>query len=134
MDLARTYITIAGVLGIATGILGFADNPFIGEDAIFATDTLHDAVHIVTGLVALGIGLLTTGDRLARGIIWFGAGYVVLFVVLLISPTLFGLMAVRVNWADHLLHAGLGLVTIAIGRARLVHGEGIDATPAAAGR
>jgi hypothetical protein len=85
------------------------------ERAIFASDALHNVVHFATGLVALGIGLGMTEKRLARGITWFGILYLVLFVLLLASPTSFGLMEVEVNSADHVLHAALGAVTLAVG-------------------
>jgi Domain of unknown function (DUF4383) len=130
MDLPKAYITIAGVLGVVTGLVGFIDNPFIGDpahDAIFATDALHNLVHIATGLLALWIGLGMRGQRRARGITWFGVLYLVLFVVLLISPRLFGLFQVEVNNADHFLHATLGIATLAVGLAAVRAGAGTHA-------
>jgi hypothetical protein len=120
--LARLYITAAGILGIGTGILGFMDNPFIGDPAngsIFATDALHNMIHVATGLLALWIGVGRKRTRMSLGIALFGVLYLVLFAVLLITPTLFGLMEVSVNSPDHVLHAGLGLATLAVGLASL---------------
>jgi hypothetical protein len=122
MDLPKAYITIAGVLGLVTGLVGFTDNPFVGDpahDAIFATDSLHNLVHISTGLLALWIGLGMTGQRQARGITRFGTLYILLFVVFLISPRLFGLLQVDVNNADHVLHAALGVATLVVGMAAI---------------
>jgi hypothetical protein len=122
MDWAKAYITIAGVLGVMTGLLGFTGNPFVGDpvhDPVFTTDALHNMIHIGTGLLALWIGFGMSGERQARGIAWFGVLYFVLFAVLLISPNLFGLLQVDVNNADHLLHAALGVGTLVVGLAAL---------------
>jgi hypothetical protein len=117
---AKAYIITAGVLGVGTGLLGFLGNPFVAEpvhDPIFATDATHNLIHIATGVLALWIGLRTTGERQARGITSFGILYLVLFVTLLISPDLFGVLRVDVNNADHVLHAALGLATLVVGLA-----------------
>ena len=112
---AKTYITVIGVVLVVSGLLAFIDNPLFGPDAVFATDALHNIVHIVTGGLALAIGFGRSGEALARGVIGFGWLYLVLFVVLLVSPTLFGLLTVEVNLADHVLHAGLGVLSLLVG-------------------
>jgi hypothetical protein len=76
-------------------------------------------IHVATGLLALWIGVGTKRTRMSLGIALFGVLYIVLFAVLLITPTLFGLMEVSVNSPDHVLHAGLGLATLAVGLASL---------------
>jgi Domain of unknown function (DUF4383) len=118
MNWGKAYITAAGVIGVATGLLGFVDNPFVGDpvnDAVFATDGVHNVIHVATGVLALYIGLATAGATQARGIIGFGLLYLVLAVVLMATPTMFGVMGVDVNTADDVLHVGLGLVTTAVG-------------------
>jgi hypothetical protein len=120
MDWAKVYITTAGVFGVGTGVLGFIGNPFVAEpvhDPIFATDAVHNLIHIATGILALWIGLGTTGERQARGIISFGILYLVLFATLVVSPDLFGVLRVDVNNADHVLHAALGVATLCVGLA-----------------
>jgi hypothetical protein len=135
MDWGKTYITVAGVIGVVTGLLGFVDNAFVGDpanDAIFATDAVHNMIHIATGVLALYIGLAMSGASQARGIIGFGILYLVLAVMLIASPSMFGVMDVDVNTADDLLHVGLGLVTSAVGfaayraRTRLGHEAALD--------
>jgi hypothetical protein len=118
MDWGRVYITAAGVIGLATGLLGFADGPLLGDPAdgaIFATDAVHNLIHASTGVLALYIGLALSGTRQAAGIIGFGILYLLLAVVLMASPTMFGVMQVEVNTADDVLHVALGLVTSAVG-------------------
>jgi Domain of unknown function (DUF4383) len=135
MNWGKAYITAAGVIGVATGLLGFVDNAFVGapaNDAIFATDAVHNVIHIATGVLALYIGLATAGATQAGGVIGFGLLYLVLAVVLMATPSMFGLMDVDVNPADDLLHVGLGLVTSAVGFAayraqtRLGHEAALD--------
>jgi Domain of unknown function (DUF4383) len=135
MDWGRVYITAAGVIGVTTGLLGFVDGPFLGDPAdgaIFATDGVHNLIHAGTGVLALYIGLAMSGARQAAGIIGFGILYLVLAIVLMASPTMFGLMQVKVNAADDVLHVSLGLVTFAVGLAayraqtRLGHDGALD--------
>lgn len=118
MNWGKAYITAAGVIGVATGLLGFFDNAFVGDpadDAIFATDGLHNVIHIGTGVLALYVGLALRGTQQALGIIGFGLLYLVLAVVLMASPSMFGLMQVEVNTADDVLHVALGLMTSVVG-------------------
>ena len=59
---------VVGVALLAAGLLGFVDNPIVSqrEDALFHVDTLHNVIHIVTGLIALFIGASLRGRNLAR--------------------------------------------------------------------
>lgn len=112
---ARGYAGLIGVVLVAVGLLGFTDNPIVGgASALFHTGTNHNLVHVATGLLALFVAFGLRGSTLANGVIAFGVLYAAVFVVLLVSPTLFGLLD-EVNVADHVLHAGLGLVSIAVG-------------------
>jgi hypothetical protein len=138
MNWGRIYIIGAGVIGVATGLLGFGDGPLLGDPAdgaIFATDAVHNVIHAGTGVLALYIGLALSGTRQAKSIIGFGLLYLVLAVVLMASPSMFGLMKVEVNTADDVLHSSLGLVTCAIGLAayraqtRLGHEGALNRAP-----
>src|SRR5919109_1529542 len=126
MNWGKTYITLAGVIGVVTGLLGFVDNAFVGDpanDAIFATDAVHNVIHVGTGVLGPYIGLALRGAAEARGIIGFGILYLALAVVLMASPSMFGLMDVDVNTADDVLHVG-----VAVYRAQtpLGHEEAFD--------
>jgi hypothetical protein len=116
-DLAKMWMTVAGIALLAAGLLGFIDNPLVGKasNALFATDNVHNIVHIATGLLALYIALGLRGDARANGTIGFGVLYVVIFLACVVSPKLFGLFSVPVNTADHGLHAGLAIVSLAVG-------------------
>ena len=100
------------MLGFVTG------NPIASADpnALLRVNAAHNAVHIVTGLIALGIGFGLRGETLANATIGFGVLYALVFVLLVIDPTMFGLFAdAPANGADHVLHLAIAVVSIAVG-------------------
>lgn len=118
-NMAKTFATIIGVVLVAVGILGFIPNPIVGEQegALFATNAIHNIVHLLTGAAALGIAFGIRGrEQQANALIAFGVVYALVLVLTLVDPTLFGLFAdAPVNAADHALHAALAIGSIAIG-------------------
>lgn len=116
-SLAMGWITLSGIILVAVGLLGFISNPLVGSasGALVATDGVHNVVHIVTGLLALYIGFGLRGENQVNGVIGFGVLYVVIFVACLVSPNLFGIFSIPVNGVDHLIHAALALVSLAVG-------------------
>lgn len=113
---ARGWMILAGVVLIAVGLLGFVSNPLVGPgDALIPTGTVHNLVHIVTGLLALYIAFGLRDIDQASGVIGFGLLYLVIFVVVLLSPTLFGLFDFAANVYLHVIHATLAVVSLALG-------------------
>jgi hypothetical protein len=118
MSYAKPYAALIGIVLVAVGLLGFVSNPIVGEgNAIFVTGTVHNIVHLATGLLALFVAFGLRGEQQAMGVIGIGVLYLVIFVLLVISPTLFGILgsAYPVNLADHGLHLGLAVVSLAVG-------------------
>jgi hypothetical protein len=116
--IAQSYAAVVGILLVAVGLLGFISNPVVSSasGALFATNAVHNLVHIATGLIALYIAVALTGAAQANGVIGFGALYAAIFVVVLLSPTLFGLFGdAQANTADHVLHAALAVSALAVG-------------------
>ena len=115
-SLAMGWIAIAGISLVGAGLLGFVSNPIVGRaDAIFVTGTVHNVVHLVTGLLALYIAFALKGEMQANAVIGFGILYAIVFVALIVSSNLFGLFEYQVNVGDHLLHAGVAVISIAVG-------------------
>ena len=116
-NLVQSWMALAGVVLVAVGLIGFIDNPLVGDapNALLATDTLHNIVHLSTGLVALYIAFGLRGVNQINGAIGFGVLYVVIFLAVLVSPTLFGLFQVPANAVLHVIHAALALVSLAVG-------------------
>jgi hypothetical protein len=112
--LARSWLVLAGAILVVVGILGFIPNALVGPSGLVATDNLHNIVHLVTGVLAVALAYGMAAD-IGMAAILFGALYVVIFVACLVSPNLFGLFSVPVNGIDHLIHAGLAIVSLALG-------------------
>ena len=114
--LARAWIILAGAVLVLVGALGFIPNPLVGQDsALIPTGSVHNIVHLGTGILALYIGLGLKGSTLVNGVIGFGVLYAVIFVVVLLSPTLFGLFSVAANVFLHVIHAALAAVSLTVG-------------------
>jgi hypothetical protein len=71
-------------------------------------------VHIATGVLALALAY-GMRENIGTATIAFGALYLVVFVVTIISPTLFGIFTVPVNAIDHVIHIGLAVVSLGLG-------------------
>ncbi len=117
---AKNLALLFGVVFLAVGILGFMDNPIIGEsaDAIFHADTFHNGVHIGSGVLFILIAVAAT--RVAPTfMILFGIIYLLIGILGLIDIGTGGMGKVlgvlHVNGADNLLHVGLGLVILIAG-------------------
>jgi len=116
--LLRTWMMVAGVALLGAGLLGFIDNPIASnnENALFRVNALHNVIHIVSGLLALGIAFGLRGRDQANAAIGFGVLYGAVAVLGIVDPNLFGLMAdAPINAADHALHIGLAVISIALG-------------------
>jgi hypothetical protein len=111
------WATLAGIVLIAAGLLGFLNTQIIGsaENALVRTDNVHNIVHIVTGLIALYIAFGLRGEQQVNGLIGFGILYAIIFIAVLVSPNLFGIFSVPSNAAVHVIHAALAVVSLAIG-------------------
>ena len=84
------------------------------EGALIPTDALHNIVHLGTGALALAIAFGTSGKQQVDAVLGFGILYVVIFVAVLVSPTLFGLFSVPANVVIHVIHAAVAAVSIGV--------------------
>jgi hypothetical protein len=109
-------MAIVGVVLVATGLIGFIQNPLAySTDAILIVDNVHNIVHLGTGALALFIAFGLRGEQQLNATLGFGALYVAIFVLNLISPNLFGLFSVPANNAIHVVHGAVAVVTLAVG-------------------
>lgn len=118
MSYAKPYAALIGIVLVAVGALGFISNPLVGEgNAIFVTGTVHNIIHLATGLLALYVAFGLRGEQQANGVIGIGVLYLAIFAALVVSPTLFGILGAGypVSVADHGLHLGLAVVSLAVG-------------------
>ena len=111
------WAALAGIVLVAAGLLGFLNTSIAGDGAgaILQVDSIHNVVHLVTGLVALYIAFGLRGDQQVNAVIGFGILYVIIFVAVLLSPTLFGIFKVSANAPIHVIHAAVAVVSLAVG-------------------
>ena len=116
-NIAQGWMALVGLVLLAAGLVGFLNTPLAGSsaNALLATDTVHNVVHLLTGLLALGIAFGLKGETQVNAVIGFGVLYSVIFVAVLVSPTLFGLFSVAANAPIHVIHAAVALVSLAVG-------------------
>ncbi len=115
-NMVKAWATVAGIVLIATGLLGFLSTPLVGSapGALVPTDSLHNIVHLGTGALALLIAFGLRGSQQVDAMLGFGILYVIIFVAVLVSPTLFGLFSVPANGVIHLIHAAVAVVSLGV--------------------
>lgn len=112
---AKSAALLFGVVFIAVGLLGFADNPIVGdaENVIFHADTTHNIVHIVSGvlfvLVAMAAPAAASGFMIVFGLVYLLLG--ILGLTSIGSEGMTQLLGfLHVNGNDNYLHLVLGIV------------------------
>jgi hypothetical protein len=111
------WSTLAGLVLLVAGGLGFLNTSIVGsaDNALLRTDNVHNIVHIVTGLLALFIAFGLRGEQQVTALIGFGVLYVIIFIAVLASPTLFGIFSVPANAPIHVVHAAVAVVSLGVG-------------------
>jgi hypothetical protein len=116
-----------GVVFLLVGILGFVPGittnygalKFAGHDSnaqllgLFDVSILHNIVHMLFGVG--GLALAKTWDGARSYLVYGGVIYLALFVYGVIFHGSSSANFVPVNWADNVLHLGLGLGMIGLG-------------------
>jgi len=116
---AKTAAVIIGLIFVAVGLLGFVDNPIIGDSdkAMFHADTVHNGVHIASGVLFLLIALAAPASA-GMALKIFGIIYLAIGIVGLVQ---YGkgmgkvLGSLHVNGNDNYLHIALGIVIFLAG-------------------
>lgn len=118
LELARWYSALLGTLLVAIGLAGFIENPIVGRpsnDPVFYAGAALNVIHVASGALALFVAFGVLGPGLIRGLIGFGLAYALLVVLTVASPRLLGLLDVPVNLGCNVLHAGVSVMSIAVG-------------------
>ena len=118
---------LAGVVFLLVGILGFipgitthySDLKFAGHNSdakllgLFNVSILHNIVHLLFGVA--GVALAKTWEGAKTYLLYGGLIYLALFVYGVIWHSNTSANFVPVNWADNILHLGLGIGMIGLG-------------------
>ena len=101
---------IAGAVFIIIGILGFFNNPILG---LFQVDTLHNLVHLVSGILAFVFA--SQGESQSRRFaLILGIVYALVTILGFIGGgKILGLIVS--NGADNVLHLVLAIVFLIVG-------------------
>jgi hypothetical protein len=114
-NIAKLYAQVLGIVLTAVGILGFVDALAPGGNllGIFAINSAHNVVHLLSGIVGLAAGFLGSGQyaRWYAGV--FGAVYGLVTVVGFIQATTV-LGIIPVNLPDNLLHTAIAIVSLGV--------------------
>jgi hypothetical protein len=114
---AKSAAILIGLIFIVVGILGFVENPIIGDspDAIFHADSFHNYVHIGSGILfllfAMAAPATTRGFMVLFGLVYLTLG-VIGYVTFGKEGTGKVLGVLHVNANDNYLHIALGLVIV----------------------
>jgi hypothetical protein len=112
---------LVGILGFIPGITSnYDDLKFAGHDSdaqllgIFDTSILHNIVHLVFGVAGLALARTFVGAR--QYLLGGGVIYLALFVYGAIwGADEGGANFIPMNWADNILHLGLGVGMVGLG-------------------
>lgn len=110
---SKLLANVFGIVFVLVGILGFIPNPLVSPDGIFAVNTMHNIVHILTGIVFIVGGRMGFARNTVIGV---GVAYIGVTILGFLTPEgsmLLGM--VHINEADRYLHAGLAVAIFGAG-------------------
>ncbi len=106
----KNIMYVIGVVFVLLGLLGFVNDPILG---IFEVDTVHNLIHLATGILAL----IFTAQGEAQGrkfFLIFGVVYALVTILgFLGGDSVLGITVV--NGADNVLHLLVTVVFLVIG-------------------
>lgn len=114
-SLLRVLSFLFGIAFIAAGILGFLP-AFVSDGnlllGIFEVDTMHNCVHLISGIIAI---LASTKVNLAK--LYFQIFGIIYAIVTIVgfwrAGDIFGIM--HVNMADNFLHLVIAIIALFLG-------------------
>lgn len=107
--LVKPLTWILGIVLLLVGVAGFFVD---GTLIIFQVDTIHNIIHVLSGVVAL-FAVSTSLAYARMYLIVFGLVYGLVTVLGFMSGNILGLF--QVNMADNYLHAAIAVVCLVVG-------------------
>jgi hypothetical protein len=108
-NIAVTFGVVLGLVGLLGLLGGFG---IVGENGLFATDTVHDLIHLVSGIVFLLVGFNAPAKSSAT-LITFGVIYGLVTVLGFASED--HVLGILMNDADDYLHLAITAVALIAG-------------------
>jgi len=110
-DMQKMLALVVGAILSLAGVAGY----FTGSSLLgFGINTLHNLVHLVTGVLGVIVGMFTAGSLARNYNRGLGVVYVVVAVLGFVLPALMTQL-LNINTADNLLHLVLGVVLAGVG-------------------
>jgi len=109
---ARNLAILFGIVFVIVGVLGYVPNPIVGPDGIFVTNSLHNIVHLVSGIVLLLGAFTAFGSGNALKLIGVVYGLVAVLGFVMSGDEMFG---IAMNMNDRWLHVVLAAAILAAG-------------------
>jgi hypothetical protein len=110
---AKNAATLFGVVFLLVGVLGYVPNPIVGPTGIFATNSLHNVIHLISGIALLAGAYTSLGSSMALKIVGVVYGLVAICGFFMVMDGM--MMGVMINEADKWLHVGLAVAILAAG-------------------
>lgn len=102
--MAKKFTLMFGIVFVVLGLLGFIGGlGIVGPTGFFLTDTAHDLVHLLSGIVLILVAVAAPAKSKAA-LALFGIVYLLVTIVGFMSSSgsILGLLAI--NGADNYLH------------------------------
>ena len=111
MGFNAAWAKIIGIVLLLIGVLGFFMN---GSVMMFAVNSTHNIIHIISGLILVWAGFASGGQNSKTANIIFGIVYLLVAIAGFVNMTsIIDLLAL--NAADNWLHLLIGVITTAVG-------------------
>lgn len=111
--MAKKLALTFGIVFLLVGIIGLLGGlGIVGPTGIFITDSIHDWVHLLSGLVFVIVALAAPAKSSVTMTV-FGVIYLLVAILGFFMSPVLGFLVV--NGADNILHLVLGLVILGAG-------------------
>jgi len=110
---AKNAAILFGVVFLLVGVLGYVPNPIVGPTGIFATNALHNVIHLVSGIALLAGAYTSLGSSMMLKIVGAVYGLVAVCGFFMVMDGM--MLGVAINDADKWLHVVLAIAILAAG-------------------
>ena len=109
---AKNIAMVLGVVFIVIGILGFVGGlSVVGEGGFFPTDTVHDVIHLVSGLILVFVAMKSMGS-LSMTLKVLGIIYLLVTILGFVVGEGMVLGLFNTNMSDNILHLVLAVLLL----------------------
>lgn len=109
--MTKTTLKVLGIVFLLIGVIGFFMSPILG---LFPVNTLHNVIHIVSGLLCVYFGWMGSDSGAATFTKVFGVVYIIVALLGFFVPSMMMLLNMDM-WMDNILHTVLGLIFLGVG-------------------